>query len=295
MRHLSILLLCALLGLSACQPVTKREEKPLVMVSIEPLRYFAEQIAGDRFEIVSMVPKGSAPETYDPTPQQMVYFSQAKAFLRIGDTPFERMWIEKLEENTPDLHFFSLSEGIKLLEMEGHYHHMEDGTVIHHADSDPHIWSSVTNAVIIARNIAKAFCKIDAANAELFRRNLASLLRQIDTTKQQVDGYMAEADSTFLIYHPALTYFARDYGIRQLSLEFDGKQPSPDRLRSLVHDCKEKGTRILFLQTEIDERNAQVLQKELNLAVSRINLLDYDWHTEMVKVAKALHRSHRVK
>ncbi|MBR4922041.1 MAG: zinc ABC transporter substrate-binding protein, partial [Bacteroidaceae bacterium] len=75
---------------SACGNISQKNEKPIITVTLEPLRYFTEAIAGDNYQIVSMVPKGSNPESYDPTPQQLVNLSQSQAYFRIGHIGFEQ-------------------------------------------------------------------------------------------------------------------------------------------------------------------------------------------------------------
>ena len=79
-----IYLFVFLAGLCACKDSEKTNDKPTLVVTIEPLRYFTEAIAGDEYRVVSMVPKGSSPETYDPTPQQLVEVDKCKAYLRIN-------------------------------------------------------------------------------------------------------------------------------------------------------------------------------------------------------------------
>ena len=104
MKKFCFLLLIATL-LFSCkqggQQNKKNDDKPVITVTIEPLRYFTEAIAGDEFTVVSMVPKGSSPETYDPTPQQLVDLAQSKAYFRIGYIGFEQTWTEKLTDNAP--------------------------------------------------------------------------------------------------------------------------------------------------------------------------------------------------
>ena len=79
----------------------KRAEEKVVMVTIEPQRFFAEQIAGDRFVVRTVVPSGQSPETYDPTSRQMVEIGQSIAYLRIGAIGFEQAWMQKIAENNP--------------------------------------------------------------------------------------------------------------------------------------------------------------------------------------------------
>ena len=126
------------------------ENEPTLTVTLEPLRYFTEQIAGDKFKVVSMVPKGSSPETYDPTPQQLVKLGESKAYFRIGHIGFEQVWMDKLQSNNPHLQIFDTSLGVDLIRDNEHHHEDEDH---HHGGVEPHIWNSPANALIISNNI----------------------------------------------------------------------------------------------------------------------------------------------
>ena len=129
-------IICLLLALSSCKNA-ERNDKPTITVTIEPLRYFTETIAGDKFKVVSMVPEGSSPETYDPTPQQMVSLSKSTAYLRIGYIGFEQSWIDKLQENFPKLQFYDTSAGVNLIHQQSPYasshhslHHKMHGVLL---------------------------------------------------------------------------------------------------------------------------------------------------------------------
>ena len=94
----------------------KRTDERIVSVTIEPQRYFAEKIAGDKFKINCVVPAGQSPETYDPTPQQMVQVGKSQGYLRIGSIGFEQTWMNHLRNNNLRIQVFDLSEGIYVLE-----------------------------------------------------------------------------------------------------------------------------------------------------------------------------------
>lgn len=280
-------IICLLLALSSCQNA-ERNDKPTITVTIEPLRYFTETIAGDKFKVVSMVPEGSSPETYDPTPQQMVSLSKSTAYLRIGYIGFEQSWIDKLQESFPKLQFYDTSAGVNLIHQQCSHSHGKE-TVENHAHGvEPHIWNSTENAKIIANNIYNALEELDAKNSEYYKNNLDSLTQIIENTDETIKSIIADADKTFLIYHPALTYFARDYGLEQISIEEGGKEPSPAHLQSLIKLCKEKNAKVIFVQQEFDMRNAETIAKELGVEVVPVNPLNYNWTEEMVNTAKAL-------
>ena len=285
-----------LLLLAACrQGEEKRTEhsddKPIITVSIEPLRYFTEAIAGDHFNVVSMVPKGSSPETYDPTPTQLMSLSQSTAYLRIGFIGFEQMWMDRLTDNAPHLQVFDTSHGIDLILQEGlHEEPYADKPYHIHSGPEPHVWNSPANARIIAANVFKALCVLDHPHRDEYLTRYDSLCTVIDRTDSLCREILAqpEADHAFMIYHPALSYFARDYDLLQLPIEAGGKEPSPAHLKELVELCKEEGIHVIFVQPEFDRRNAELIARQTGTRVADINPLAYDWEAEMLRTAKEL-------
>ena len=270
--------------LSACGNTTQKSEKPILTVTLEPLRYFTEAIAEDNYEVVSVVPKGSSPESYDPTPQQLVNLSKSQAYFRIGYIGFEQAWMKKLEANCPNMKVYDTSKGIDLIRDKGHWH----GDHFHEGGVEPHVWNSTQNALIIADNIYQALCELDSTHQEDYQKRLDVLKQTIRQTDANVRTLLENADSTFLIYHPALSYFARDYGLKQVSIEEGGKEPSPAQLKALIETCRNENVHTIFVQQEFDQRNAQLIANELGVNIVSINPLSYDWVKEMIRFAEAL-------
>ena len=239
-----------------------------------------------------MVPKGSSPETYDPIPQQLVSLGDSKAYLRIGYIGFEQTWMDRLMNNTPHIQVFDTSKGIDLILNNGEHnhaagHHDHDG---HNHAVEPHIWNSTANALILAGNTYKALCTLDKANELYYRNRYDSLYQRIQQTDSLIRQQLSAPDAakSFMIYHPALSYFARDYGLHQISIEEGGKEPSPAHLKELIDLCKAEDVRVIFVQPEFDKRNAETIAQQTGTKVVPINPLSYDWETEMLNVAKAL-------
>ena len=141
----------------------KRTDERIVSVTIEPQRYFAEKIAGDKFKINCVVPAGQSPETYDPTPQQMVQVGKSQGYLRIGSIGFEQAWMDNIRNNNPGLKVFDLSEGIDLLkspeEEEEHDHHHH-----HHADEVFTSWGRETIKKYTKENLEKMLEALSASD-----------------------------------------------------------------------------------------------------------------------------------
>lgn len=280
MRRKYIWLVISVLLFSACGSTSLKSdsggERPVLTVTIEPLRYFTEAIAGTRFTVESIVPRGSSPETYDPTPSQLLALADSRAYLRIGYIGFEQVWMKRLMANAPDMPVFDTSKGIDLIvEDEG---------------PEPHIWTSAVNARVIAANVAMALCTLDSIHSSEYRHRCDSLITVINRTDSLCRSLLSgpDADRMFLIYHPSLSYFARDYGLRQLPIEEAGKEPTPARLKELLDYCQREKVNVIFVQPEFDRRNAELIARQTGSRIVPINPLAYDWQDEMLHVARTL-------
>ncbi len=272
---------------TACSPVEKQQK--IITVTIQPQKYFAEKIAGERFEINCIVPPGSNPEAYDPSPSHLVHLEKSIAYFKIGHIGFELAWMDKLAQNNPKMQIFDTSDGIKTL--AGTHDHSDDIHDMHHhhLDIDPHTWSSPKNVKIIAKNMCDALVSIDPDGEKIYRQNYEELLSEIT----QVDSIMTDllepvAGSMFAIYHPALSYLARDYGLHQLSLEHNGKEASAASLKKAVDIARENKVNVIFIQQEFDAKQAETFARETGAKVISINPLSYHWSKELLHITHAL-------
>ena len=283
-KRISFLMeLMALLLCMACGG--KQTEESIVTVTIEPQRFFAEKIGGDKFQIHCIVPSGQSPETYDPTPKQMVEVGNSVAYFQIGSLGFEQVWMQKIRENNPDLKIYDLSKGMSFIQEVTHHHH-------HHSHAhgvDPHIWSSIAGAKIIAQNMLEAFIQLDGEHADYYKSNYTALLKEINQTDTVIRQLLAPLkERTFIIYHPTLTYFAKEFDLTQLCIEMDGKEPSPAILAQLIATAKEREVKVVFIQQEFDKKNAELIAKETDCRLEVINPLSYHWNEELIHIAKVL-------
>jgi zinc transport system substrate-binding protein len=256
------------------------------MVTIEPQRCFVEQLAGSLFEVSALVPVGSSPESYDPSPREMAQLARSKAYFCIGHIGFENVWLDRLKSNYPQVQFFDNSCGIDFIAEE----HAHEGDRHEHPSLvDPHTWPSPSEAQIIVRNMCNALLEIDPEHADTFRENRERLLTEIDETDRLVRACLkASTQKAFIIYHPTLTYFARHYGLRQYAIEMEGKEPSPEQLRQLVDLARRDSIRTVFIQEEFDKKNAELIARETGCRLEVINPLACRWSDEVIRIAKIL-------
>ncbi len=293
----------------SCGSGSETQQKPVVSVTILPQKFFVEKLAGSSLEINVMVPPGASPATYEPSVQQLRNLEHSPLYLKIGYVEFELGWMGKIAASNPSMKIVDLSEGIDLSSVEpspkrsGRF--KADGlsttgspaSVPEHADHahagpDPHIWMSARNARTIARNTRDALVNMFPDYTDNFNLHLEQLLKEIDSVDVTISGMLGPyRDGAFMIYHPALTYFARDYHLNQYSLENEGKAPSPRHMQWMVDLGKEKHIAAIFVQKQFDQRNASVLAGEIGARVIRIDPLSADWSAEMVRIAEQLKAS----
>lgn len=276
--YIFLYIVCLLL-LGGCADSNRKIDNP-ISVTIEPQRYFVEKIAGKDFQVNCVTPSGQSPESYDPTPKQILQIGKSVAYFRIGYIGFEQVWMKSLEEQNPHMQVFDLSKGMVFITQDEDGHHLHGGI-------DPHIWTSINGAKIIAQNTYRALVSIMPENETIYRHNYEELQREIEKTEKQMHEWLAPMEGTaFIIYHPALTYFAQEFGLHQLCIEQDGKEPSPAQLKELIKTARDLQAKVVFVQQEFDQKNAELIAKETGCRLVRINPLAYDWKEEMLNLAK---------
>ncbi len=252
--------------------------KPTVTVTIPPYKYFVEKIAGDKVDVNVMVSNGNNPETYEPNAQQMMELSNSALYLKVGSIGFEQTWIKKLQDNAPDMKLIDTSVGITPAKTPG-------------GNIDPHVWMSCKNARIIASNMLKALCELEPKHKTFFEKNYKSLLSIIDKRDSTIkESFKENPDLVrkFVIYHPILTYFARDYGLEQLPIEEEGREPSAAQLKSLIERARKQKIRYCLIQAEFANRNTTTFIKESQTKAMDINPLQADWANAMKEVSLAV-------
>jgi len=258
--------------------------KMTISVTILPQKYVVGKIAGDLVQVDVLVPPGASPELYSLMPSQMKKLSRSAAWLRIGKIGFEESWIDKIRQSTPSLRIFDTSVQADWIAGEE-----EHGEHVHLHGIDPHIWSAPGEVKKIATETYNALITLLPEKKEILERNYESFLKEIDLLDQELKSQLDPLENRkFVIFHPALTYFARQYKLEQIALEVDGKEPSPRYMRSLIEKAKSENIRVIFIQKEFDAENARQLAKEINGEVIQIDPLSEQWDQQLREIAKKI-------
>lgn len=295
-KHIAIILLFITIAIFfvACKQKQSTNSKPVIFVSILPQQYFVQRIAGDRYRTEVMIPPGMGHSDYDPTPQQMKELANAKLFFRIGYIVFEEAWMKTIAENNPGLNIINTSIGTALLHEEESVFEDPDATSSHkHNNSgiDPHIWLSPKEAKVQAKHYLTAFIQLDPAGKDFYTKNYTALIKDINKLDSTLRVELAPLkDHKFMIYHPALTYLARDYGLKQISIEFAGKEPTAAYLFKLIDVAKKEHIKVVFIQQQYDTKNAAAIAKEINARLIQFDHMAPDWLDNMYRLGKLINK-----
>lgn len=243
----------------------------IVFVSVPPIAYFVEKIGGETIRVESLINPGDDPHVYEPKPKQMADLSKARLYFSTN-FPFERNLLTKIKATNPNLTITNTGYGISYMEDTAHKgHEGEDGF-------DPHIWTSPLNAFKIAENIYRGLVSANPEEVEIYRKNYLELLRSIAKLDEELwERSKSARGMKFLVFHPAWSYFARDYGLIQVPVEQEGKEPKGAQLSRLIEDAKKEGIKVLFVSPQHSKRSAKTIADAIGADIVEIDPLSKKW------------------
>ena len=272
---LAIVMLAIGLGCDDTKPASKGEITKLgVTVSIAPQAYFAQRIGRERVDIQVMVPPGSSPATYEPTPKQMAKLAETKLYFTVG-VPFERTLVPKIA---------NMFGRIKIIKT----HPAAD----HFGSEDPHTWLDPVLAKDQAQKMAEALIEADPAGTQQYQQALAELVKDLDQLNTEIAELLKpHAGKEILVFHPAYGHFTKQYGLKQVPILIDGKEPSAKQLVEIIESAKASGFQIIFVQPQFSAKTASVIAEQIGAAVVEIDPLSQDYLSNLRKMAAAVEQS----
>lgn len=277
-RTILLLLMATVLG--ACNSKKAQKEFPgdIITVSILPQKTFVEKIGGNDFKVNVLIPKGSSPATYTLLPSQLKDIAKSAVWFRIGYIGFEYSWKEKIEQANNKMKVVDLSEGLDLIAEEKTQH----GDHFHMAGVDPHTWLSPVLVKKMAKRILDELTLLKPGRSEEYKGNYLRFVKEIDLLNIEIKNQLKDfKGKKIFVFHPSLSYFARDYGLEQYSLETDGKEPTPQQLAKVVDLAKNENIKVIYIQDEFDKENARVFADEIGGSIIPIQPLDAAWEENL--------------
>ncbi len=245
-----------------------------VMASVPPVGWFVEAVGGDLVDVAVLVPPGASPATYEPTHRQLRRLDGASIWVTVGHPrfPFEAAWRGRLTEGRPDLRVVPSGEGCR------------------RGAGDPHLWMSPACARSMVERVAEALVEARPAHADSFRAGRRRALEAVDAVDRELGDLLApHRGRAFLVFHPALGYLARDYGLEQMSIQRGATEPNPAELDRLVRRARERGIRDVLVQPQFSREAAALVADELpGGRVVTVDPLAPSWPRGMRSIGRTL-------
>ncbi len=280
-------------GVASAEKV-KPTEKIKVFVSIDPVAYFVKRVAGPLADVSVLVGPGQEPHTFEPTPKLITKMADAQVFFKVG-FPFEGALIKKVGSTFKDLKVVDLQQGIKLRAIseekeDGHHGASGGHGHSHEADGlDPHTWLNPLMAKIQAGTIATALIQIDPARRAIYEENLKKFQADLDNINAELMNSLAPVrGKIFFVFHPAFGYFADAYGLKQVVVEVEGKEPTARQLARLIEEAKAQGVKVIFAEPQFPKKAAQTLAESIGGAVVLIDDLSPDYLNNLRGIATSV-------
>ncbi len=250
----------AALLLTACT-VRPAADSETICVSIPPLKSLVEAIVGEDYPVEVLVPPGASPETFEPTPRQYVTVNCARRLFQIGLIDFERNLVAKIADPKKVVDLGQAS-GIELLTGSCSHAH-GDHAHGHTHGVDPHLWSSPRALQRMAAVIYETI-RADHPDSVRYARNYERLQTELAELDRRTAERLARSGvGTILVYHPALAYYARDYGLEQIAIEHEGKEPSARHLAELIRRARAEGIDRILYQVQFPKSSVEAIAADL--------------------------------
>jgi zinc transport system substrate-binding protein len=280
-------------GVASAEEV-KPTEKIKVFVSIDPVAYFVKRVAGPLADVNVLIGSGQDPHTFEPTPKLIAKLADAQVLFKIG-FPFEEALIKKAGSTFKDLKIVDLQQGIKLRaisEEKEDGHHGANGGHGHSHDAeglDPHTWLNPLIAKIQAGTIATTLIQIDPAHRAIYEENMKKFEFDLDNINTELMNSLAPIrGKSFFVFHPAFGYFADAYGIKQVPVEVEGKEPMARQLSRLIEKAKAQGVKVIFAEPQFPQKAARTLAESIGGAVVLIDDLSPDYINNLRQIATSV-------
>jgi len=266
-----------------------------VFASVVPLQTFVERIGGDQVRVQSLVGPGQNPHAYEPTPRQVANLVGAELYVRVG-VPLEDAWLPRIRATNPGLRVLDVRDGLALRPHDqvqpapgpegdtdhGYGDHDDEHD---HGALDTHVWTSPPLVKSIGAAIRAALSDLRPGQAALFDANYERFAADLDALDTEIRDRLKPLQvRRFLVFHPAWGYYADTYGLTQVAIEFEGKEPGPRALAGLIDAARAAGVRAVLTQPQFSPRAAQQVAEAIGGRVESVDPLSADYFGALRRV-----------
>lgn len=252
-------------------------ERPTVAATIFPIYDITRNVAGETINVTLMLPAGTSPHTFDPTPKQLKELKDVDIVFTIGhgiDT-----WIEDIVPEQARI--VQLDRNISLQEFPTNDEHHEDTHEENqdedehdHAGVDPHYWLDPRNAPIIAETIATELGTEYTEKQATFQENATQFTTEIHTAIAQWEESLSPIKGTsFATLHGAFFYLARFADVN-LAATFEpapGKEPTPKYLAELTKEINTHNITALFNEPQLSFSGIHAFASDMGISLGTLD------------------------
>jgi zinc transport system substrate-binding protein len=267
-------------AMTGCQEKTAvptgKDGKLTIAVSIMPQKALIEAICADRIHVLTAIPPGYSPESYEPAPQEVQALAQAAIYFSIG-VPAEK------EKILPQV------QGKKVVDLAAEVAAVYPDRVFAENERDPHIWLSPKRVKVMVEVIAREMIMLDPQNADQYLAGKNNYLAALDQLDKDIQSrFSGLARRSFFVFHPSFGYLADDYGLQMFSLEEHGKEATPQHLQAMIDLALADKVKTVFAQAEMDSRQLDAFADETGCTITILDPLSADYLTNMQAMTKAI-------
>lgn len=279
----------------------------VVAVGLAPYAWLVEQIGREHVEVLTLVHPGQSPELFQPTDAEVSRLISAAVYFQCG-MPFERgPWFAAIRSHART-RLVDLLAAVPLRSMEAHAHGQQAGSS-HRvsgrggatpeqqpgpaAGKDPHVWLSPRLLKILARTVAQTLQGLDPQRAPEYQDNLGDLEARLDAADREIRQTLSPIrGNPFFVVHPAWGYFAEEYGLRQVAIQAEGKDPTDQELTQLQQLARAQRAKVIFVQPQFASRAAEALARAIGARTETLDDLAPDVIEGLRETAAKLARAY---
>ena len=266
-----------ILGLCACgeAPAESGGEGLNIVCTVFPAYDFAREIAGEKANVVLLVPPGSEAHSFEPTPQDVIRIENCDLLLCNGGE--SEAWLEEiLEGRENDILTLTMMDCVETLEEEtkegmqatehsheehNEHEHEEHG---HEEEYDEHVWTSPVNAELIVSTLCERLCEIDPENGSFYRANWKNYVAELQELDAAIRKTVENGKFDTLIFADRfpVRYFVEEYGLDYYAAFpgcTDDTEPSARTVAFLIDKVREEGIPAVMFIEFSNEKMADVI------------------------------------
>lgn len=223
-----------------------------ISVTILPQKGVVKAIGGDKVSVNVMVPPGNSPATYSPNFKQLKELKKSDIYFTVG-VPFDKKYISKIKEINPQIEIIDFGKYLK-------------------KDSNPHIWLSPALLQLESKIVLDTLLKHDPKNKNFYLKNYETYISKL--AKLETKGFNNIHQKAFITFHPSFHYFAKDFMIKEIAIQKEGKSPSFAYLAKIIKLAKKDRVKTVIISPEFPTKYAKIVASKIGAEVVVISPLN---------------------